>query len=54
MSQEKDLLINHPGYFVEMDGRNMKIYVEDDGEHTIVFLSGWEREKGSKKLLPFF
>ena len=44
MSREKDLLIEHPGEFVEIDGRNMNIYVQGDGEHTIVFMSGWGTE----------
>ena len=44
MSQEKELLENHPGEFVEIDGRNMNIYVEGDGDHIIVFMSGWGTE----------
>ena len=36
MSHEKELLEDHPGEFVEIDGRNMNIYVEGDGDHTIV------------------
>ena len=39
MSHEKELLEDHPGEFVEIDGRNMNIYVEGDGDHTIVFMS---------------
>jgi hypothetical protein len=30
MSREKELLESHPGEFVEVDGRNMNIYVEGD------------------------
>ena len=29
------------GELVEVDGHNMSIYTEGEGEHTIVFLSGW-------------
>lgn len=42
MASEKELLQNHPGISVEVDGRNMNIYVEGEGNHTIVFLSGWK------------
>lgn len=29
------------GELVEVDGHNMSVYTEGEGEHTIVFLSGW-------------
>jgi hypothetical protein len=29
------------GQLVEVDGHNMSIYTEGEGEHAIVFLSGW-------------
>ncbi len=29
------------GQLVEVDGHNMSIYTEGEGEHTIVFMSGW-------------
>ena len=29
------------GQMVEVDGHNMSIYTEGEGDHTIVFLSGW-------------
>ncbi|MBQ8984185.1 MAG: alpha/beta hydrolase [Lachnospiraceae bacterium] len=29
------------GQLVEVDGHNMSIYTEGEGEHTLVFLSGW-------------
>ena len=29
------------GQLVEVDGNNMSIYTEGEGDHTIVFLSGW-------------
>ena len=44
VNQEKELLEDHPGEFVEIDGRNMNIYVEGDGDNTIVFMSGWGTE----------
>ena len=34
MSREKELLADHPGEFVEVDGHNMNIYVEGDGDHN--------------------
>lgn len=42
MNNEKELLQNHPGVSVEVDGRNMNIYTEGEGDHTIVFMSGWK------------
>lgn len=29
------------GQLVEVDGHNMSVYTEGEGEHTIVFMSGW-------------
>ena len=42
MNGEKRLLQDHPGLYVEVDGSNMNIYVEGEGDHTIVFMSGWK------------
>ena len=42
MGSEKKLLLNHPGTCVQVDGRNMNIYVEGEGDHTLVFMSGWK------------
>ena len=42
MSSETELLQNHPGECVEVDGHNMNIYTEGEGSHTLVFLSGWK------------
>lgn len=42
MNGEKELLQNHPGVCVEVDGKNMNIYVEGEGDHTLVFMSGWK------------
>lgn len=54
MSREKELLIDHPGEFVEVDGHNMNIYVEGDGEHTIVFMSGWGTESPIYDFRPLY
>ena len=40
LSKEKPLL-EPLGQMVEVDGHNMSIYTEGEGEHTIVFLSGY-------------
>ena len=54
MSREKELLTDHPGEFVEVDGRNMNIYLEGDGEHTIVFMSGWGTESPIYDFRPLY
>ena len=54
VNQEKELLEDHPGEFVEIDGRNMNIYVEGDGEHTIVFMSGWGTESPIYDFRPLY
>ena len=54
MSREQELLIDHPGEFVEIDGRNMNIYVEGEGEHTIVFMSGWGTESPIYDFRPLY
>lgn len=54
VSQEKELLEDHPGEFVEIDGRNMNIYVEGDGDHTIVFMSGWGTESPIYDFRPLY
>ncbi len=38
---EKDLLKDDRCHMVEVDGKNMSIYTEGSGEHTIVLMSGW-------------
>lgn len=40
LNNEKSLFNDHPGEMVEIDGHNMCIYTEGEGEHTLVFLSG--------------
>ncbi len=42
MSNEKELLKDHPGEYVEVDGHNMNVYQEGEGDHTLVFMSGWK------------
>ena len=42
MAGEKELLKNNPGIEVEVDGHNMNIYIEGEGDHTLVFMSGWK------------
>ena len=42
MAGEKELLQKHPGTIVEVDGAGMNIYVEGQGNHTLVFMSGWK------------
>lgn len=44
MAGEKDIVKDNPGQFVEVDGHNMSVYTEGEGDHTIVFLSGWGTE----------
>ncbi|MBQ9022698.1 MAG: alpha/beta hydrolase [Eubacterium sp.] len=42
MLRKNQELYNTPlGQLVEVDGHNMSVYTEGEGEHTIVFLSGW-------------
>lgn len=40
MRQEEALLKDPLGQMVEVDGHNMCVYAQGEGEHTIVFLSG--------------
>ncbi|RKM55572.1 alpha/beta hydrolase [Butyrivibrio sp. X503] len=52
LSQEKPLLENVPGQMVEVDGHNMHVYSEGQGDHTIVFLSGWGTTSPYQDFLP--
>lgn len=54
VNQEKELLEVHPGEFAEIDGRNMNIYVEGGGDHTIVFMSGWGTESPIYDFRPLY
>ena len=40
LRKNKDLYETPLGQLVEVDGHNMSVYTEGEGEHTIVFLSG--------------
>ena len=41
LRKNKGLYETPLGQLVEVDGHNMSIYTEGEGEHTIVFMSGW-------------
>ena len=41
LKKNKDLYETPLGQLMEVDGHNMSIYTEGEGEHTIVFMSGW-------------
>ena len=41
LRKNKGLYETPLGQLVEVDGHNMSIYIEGDGDHTIVFMSGW-------------
>lgn len=38
---EKPVFDQNPGKLVEVDGSNMNIYTEGEGDHTLVFMAGW-------------
>ena len=42
LKKNKDLYETPLGQLVDIDGHNMSIYTEGKGEHTIVFMSGWD------------
>ncbi|MBQ7990340.1 MAG: alpha/beta hydrolase [Oscillospiraceae bacterium] len=39
LKKEDKLLENYPGQLVEVNGHNMNVYIEGEGEHTLVFLA---------------
>ncbi len=41
LRKNKDLYETPLGQIVEVDGHRMSIYTEGEGEHTLVFMSGW-------------
>ncbi|WP_297957328.1 alpha/beta fold hydrolase [uncultured Ruminococcus sp.] len=41
LRKNKDLYETPLGQLVEVDGHNMSIYTEGQGDHTLVFMSGW-------------
>ncbi len=53
-SNEKELLKDHPGQSVEVDGRFMNIYTEGSGGHTIVLMSGWKVPSPIYDLKPLY
>lgn len=54
MHGEKEILKEYPGQLVEIDGHNMHIYTEGDGDHTILFLSGWGTESPYYDFKPLY
>ena len=40
LNDEKALFDDHIGEMVEIDGHNMCIYTEGEGDHTLLFLTG--------------
>ncbi|MBO4456081.1 MAG: alpha/beta hydrolase [Butyrivibrio sp.] len=52
ISQEKVYLKNVPGQMVEVDGHKMHVYLEGQGEHTLVFMSGWADISPYTNFLP--
>ncbi|MBR4832394.1 MAG: alpha/beta hydrolase [Butyrivibrio sp.] len=52
LSQEAVYLENVPGHMVEVDGHMMHVYSEGQGDHTIVFLSGWATTSPYQDFLP--
>ncbi len=41
LAKEKNLISHIAGQFVEVDGHNMNVYTEGDGNKTLVFLAGF-------------
>ena len=41
LKKDAGLLKEHVGQMVEVDGHDMCVYSEGEGDHTIVFMSGW-------------
>ena len=41
LKKDARLLEKHVGQMVEVDGHDMCVYFEGEGDHTIVFMSGW-------------
>ena len=60
MQNEKDIVKDNPGQFVEVDGKNMSVYTEgpdgqaDSSKHTILFLSGWGTESPYYDFKPLY
>ncbi len=54
MKNEKDIVKDNIGQYVEVDGHKMNVYTEGDGDHTILFLSGWGTESPVYDFRPLY
>lgn len=54
MKGEEELLADHPGISVEVDGQNMNLYVEGEGNHTLVLMSGWKAPSPMYAFKPLY
>ena len=52
LKKEAALLQNPPGQYVTVNGHKMHIYTEGEGDHTLVFMSGWGDESPYVNFLP--
>ncbi|MBO7335157.1 MAG: alpha/beta hydrolase, partial [Lachnospiraceae bacterium] len=41
LRKEESIITHMAGQYVEVDGHNMNVYTEGDGEETLVFLAGF-------------
>ena len=54
MKGEEEMLAQHPGTCVEVDGHNMNLYIEGEGDHTLVFMSGWKATSPMYAFKPLY
>jgi hypothetical protein len=54
LKKNKALYETPLGQLVEVDGHNMSIYTEGEGEHTVVFLSGYGTASPILDFKPLF
>ena len=54
MKGEEEMLAQHPGSCVEVDGHNMNLYIEGEGDHTLVFMSGWKATSPMYAFKPLY
>ena len=53
MLEKEETLLEHPlGQLIEVDGHNMCVYTEGEGEHTLLFLSGSVPERSHSGVTP--
>ena len=52
LKKEAALWQNPPGQYVTVNGHKMHIYTEGEGDHTLVFLTGWGDESPYVNFLP--